>query len=161
MSYSEDIVDIFIDNLKKIFFPEDWINLDLKFSKFEIFTLLFLDRIKETTMTELVEYINCPMSTATGIVDRLVRKGYVRRERSDTDRRIVVLGLTEEGSRFVTDLKDQISEYLNLALGDLTEEEQQFLINTVFKIMNNLQARFSGDAIETKEKEEITKIEIE
>ena len=43
----------------------------MKLSKTEIFSILYLDKRKEITMTELVEYINVPMSTATGIVTDL------------------------------------------------------------------------------------------
>lgn len=157
----DDIVDIVIENVKKLFFPEEWISLDLKFSKSEIFTLLFLDKRHEVTMTELVEYINSPMSTATGIVDRLVRNGYVKRDRSETDRRIVILKLTEEGNRFIKNLKDIISQYLDMVLNDLTEEEKEFLAHIVIKIVNNLQRKLDNNIVEDKNMNAIKKINIE
>ncbi|MCQ1529037.1 MarR family winged helix-turn-helix transcriptional regulator [Lutispora saccharofermentans] len=156
----EDIVDLLIENLKKLFFPEEWIELDLKFSKFEIFAMLLLYKSSEVTMTELVEYINVPMSTATGIVDRLVKKGYIARERSEADRRIVVLKLTEEGSNLVKNLKDLICKYLNMILQDLTEEEKQSMAHIAMKIMNKLQRGLSfNDSAE--QKNDIKKISIE
>ncbi|MEA4963079.1 MarR family winged helix-turn-helix transcriptional regulator [Lutispora sp.] len=156
----EDIVDLLIENLKKLFFPEEWIELDLKFSKFEIFAMLLLYKSSEVTMTELVEYINVPMSTATGIVDRLVKKGYIARERSEADRRIVVLKLTEEGSNLVKNLKDLICKYLNMILQDLTEEEKQSMAHIAMKIMNKLQKGLSfNDSAE--QKNDIKKISIE
>ncbi|HCJ57773.1 MAG TPA: TrmB family transcriptional regulator [Clostridiaceae bacterium] len=156
----EDIVDLLIVNLKKLFFPEEWIELDLKFSKFEIFAMLLLYKSSEVTMTELVEYINVPMSTATGIVDRLVKKGYIARERSEADRRIVVLKLTEEGSNLVKNLKDLICKYLNMILQDLTEEEKQSMAHIAMKIMNKLQKGLSfNDSAE--QKNDIKKISIE
>lgn len=157
----DDIVDLVIENVKKLFFPEEWINLDLKFSKSEIFALLFLDKRHEVTMTELVEYINSPMSTATGIVDRLVRNGYVKRDRSETDRRIVILKLTEDGNRFIKNLKDIILQYLDMALNDLTEEEKEFLAHIVIKIVNNLQRKLDNNTVEDKDMNAIKKINIE
>ncbi len=156
----EDIVDLLIENLKKLFFPEEWIELDLKFSKFEIFAMLLLYKSSEVTMTELVEYINVPMSTATGIVDRLVKKGYIARERSETDRRIVVLKLTEEGSNLVKNLKDLICKYLNMILQDLTEEEKQSMAHIAMKIMNKLQKGLSFNN-SAEQKNDIKKISIE
>ncbi len=156
----DNIVDMLIDNSKKLFFPSEWINLDIKFSKIEIFTLMFLDKNKESTMTELVEYINSPMSTATGIIDRLVRNGYIDRGRSETDRRIVVLRLTDAGSQLVINFKNLISSYLKMVIDELTEEEQQFLINIVFKIINKLQSQIS-DTKDDNNKTTIKKINIE
>lgn len=157
----DNIVEMLIDNIKKLFFPDEWINMDLKFSKTEIFTMLFIDRNKQVTMTELVEYINSPMSTATGIVDRLVKNGYINRGRSETDRRIVVLELTESGSQVIKDLKNLISKYLKVILDDLTEEEKQFLMGVVFKIINKLQAEMINVPPSDKDKTTIKKIDIE
>lgn len=157
----DNIIDLFIDNLKKLFFPEEWIELDMKFSKTEIFSILYLDKRKEITMTELVEYINVPMSTATGIVDRLVKKGYIARERSETDRRIVVLRLTEEGSRLIENLKDLIYKYLDMILADLTDEEKQFLARIALKIVHNLGNRLEPKKPETQDKNQVKKIHIE
>lgn len=157
----DNIIDIFIDNLKKLFFPEEWIELDMKLSKTEIFSILYLDKRKEITMTELVEYINVPMSTATGIVDRLVRKGYIARERSETDRRIVVLRLTDEGLRLIQNLKDLIYKYLDMILTDLTDEEKQFLARIALKIVHNLGNQLEPKKPETQDKNQMKKIHIE
>ncbi len=157
----DNIMDLFIDNMKTLFFPEKWIELDLKFSKSELFTMLYLDKRKASTMTELVEYINTPMSTATGIVDRLVKKGYVIRDRSEADRRIVILMLTEEGMQLISSLKDIISGYLHMISDDLSEEERQFLTRIALKIMHNLQANSYKPSNADKEQENIKKIDIE
>ena len=157
----DSIIDLLIENAKKLFFPEQWIELDMKFSKFELFTMLFLDKRKEITMTELVEYINSPMSTATGIVDRLVKNGYVNRERSETDRRIVILRLTVEGSQLIKKLKDMISEYLSLVLDDLTEEEKNFMIGIAMKVINIFQTKLNNITPGVPSKNDIRKIEIE
>jgi DNA-binding MarR family transcriptional regulator len=158
---SDSIIEMLIDNVKKLFFPDEWIKMDLKFSKTEIFTLLFLDRNKQVTMTELVEYINSPMSTATGIVDRLVKNGYIKRDRSETDRRIVVLALTDAGSKLIKDFKNMISKYLEVILDDLSEEEKQFLLRIVFKVMNKLQTEMTNEIPGNKDKVTIKKIDIE
>ncbi|HYE83393.1 MAG TPA: MarR family transcriptional regulator [Clostridia bacterium] len=158
---TDDIMDIILENIKKLFYPGDWMELDLKFSKSELFTMLYLDRRKETTMTELVEYINSPMSTATGIVDRLVKSGYIIRGRSETDRRIVVLTLTEEGKKLIEKLKSMMLGYINMAIDDLTEEETQFLTNIIFRIMNNLQKKLSAKVPGEKDEAVIKKIDIE
>lgn len=157
----DNIIDVLIENIKKIFSFEEWIELDLKFSKSEIFTMLFLDKRKELTMTELVEYINSPMSTATGIADRLVRSGCIKRERSETDRRVVILTLTEKGSKLVEGLKDMIQGYISMAVEGLTEEEMQFMTNIIFKILNNLRKKLNAEIPTDQSRDNIRKIDIE
>jgi DNA-binding MarR family transcriptional regulator len=157
----DDIMGLFIENIKKLFFPEDWIEFDLKFSKSELFSMLFLDKRKEITMTELVDYINTPMSTATGIVDRLVKHGYIKRDRSETDRRVVVLSLTEEGAQLIKKLKELIQGYINLIFDDLTEEEKQFLTRIILKVMKNLQDKLNTQTTDNQDENKIKKIEIE
>jgi MarR family transcriptional regulator, organic hydroperoxide resistance regulator len=157
----ENVVDLIIENAKKLFFPEEWINLDLKFSKFEMFTMMYLDKRNEMTMSELVEYLNSPMSTATGIADRLVKKGYILRDRSESDRRIVILRLTEEGSRLIKNFKDMIAEYLNMILDDLTDEEKKFLVHIILKIVKNMQAKLNSQTSLGQDKTTIKNIEIE
>lgn len=157
----DSIIDILIENTKKLFSFEEWIELDLKFSKSEIFTMLYLDKRKELTMTELVEYIDSPMSTATGIADRLVRSGCIKRERSETDRRVVILTLTEKGSELVKGLKAMLQGYINKAVEDLTEEEKQFLTGIAFKILGSLQKKLNAEVPSGQNKDNIRKIEIE
>ena len=157
----DNIVDLFIENTKKLFFPEEWIELDLRFSKSELFSMFFLDKRKEVSMTELVEYINTPMSTATGIVDRLVKNGYIKRDRSETDRRIVILRLTDEGSQLIKRLKDLIYGYLNMILDDLTEEEKQFMTRIILKIMDSLQNKLNTKIPGGQNENNLKKIDIE
>jgi len=157
---TEELIGVLTENIKKLFFQE-WINLDLKFSKSEIFTILLIDKNKEITMSELAENINAPMSTATGIADRLVKNHYLKRERSQEDRRIVVLRLTDKGSQIVKDLKDMISKYLNRVMDDLTAEEKQFLGKIAFKIIDILQSHKDPVVSEDQKTKEIKTIDIE
>ncbi|MGE5677281.1 MAG: MarR family winged helix-turn-helix transcriptional regulator [Pseudomonadota bacterium] len=157
----ESIIDLLIENIRRIFSFEEWIELDMKFSKSEIFTLFILDKEKELTMTELVEYINSPMSTATGIADRLVKSGCIRRERSEADRRVVVLTPAEKGIELVRKMKEMLQGYISAAIDGLSEEEKQLLANLVFKIFNNLQKRLDEGKPEEQDRNNIRKIEIE
>lgn len=54
-----------------------------------------------STTTELADGLSVHQSTATRLCDRLVRKGWVRREPVEADRRQVALVLTPAGRRMV------------------------------------------------------------
>ena len=52
----------------------------------------------EHTTTEVANKLNVTVGTLTVAVNALVKKGYVVRLKSETDRRIVILGLTKKRS---------------------------------------------------------------
>lgn len=51
------------------------------------------------TMTDFAAALDLPVSTATHIVDRLVRKNLATRTRSESDRRVVQVEVSEAGNR--------------------------------------------------------------
>ncbi len=134
----EGLYDLFLENLKKFLYPQEWVTLDLSFSKSELLTLLLVEKEGQVIMSQISEYVNSSMSTATGIVERLVQRGYLVRERSEADRRIVLVTLTEQGKAFVAELKRLAFSYIRAALGALTAAEQKSLLNIVTKIVGAL-----------------------
>lgn len=138
------LLNFLIDNLQKVFYPEDWIKIDLSLSKTELLTLLIVDRHGEIIMSQIADYIRVPLSTATGIVDRLVKNGYLKRERSESDRRIVAIQLTESGSTILKEFKGSITNYIDKIDQSLTEEERTLLFNLFMKITKV----FGQDSIE-------------
>lgn len=137
MNFAE-IADWIFDNLQTLFFPEEMVSLDMKLSKVELISLLYIDRKGEIIMSGLADYLNVSMSTATGIVNRLNRQGLVQRGRSDADRRIVSLSLTEEGRSITERVSGMVDEYLGRAARALTEEEQHELSRLLMKILGAL-----------------------
>lgn len=63
--------------------------------QFEILTVLSEEGM--IPLNRLSERLCCASSNVTGIVDRLERDALVRRERSQEDRRVILLGLTDKG----------------------------------------------------------------
>ena len=53
------------------------------------------------SLGELSERMYLHLSTVSGIVDRLEKRGYITRERSDEDRRVVHLSVTADGRRVI------------------------------------------------------------
>lgn len=66
-------------------------------------TLAVIRRIADCTMTELSRFSAIDRTTLTRSVDQLVRRGLVERSTPPTDRRRVVLTLTEAGSAIYND----------------------------------------------------------
>lgn len=135
-----DFYSLILDNAHGIFFPEDWLAIDMALSKTEIFGLFVIERSGSLIMSSLAEKLGIPMSTATGIVDRLVREGYILRQRSDSDRRIVSLSLAVRGKEALATMKQTIDRYIERANAALSEEERGQLIRIVLKLLSVFQS---------------------
>jgi DNA-binding MarR family transcriptional regulator len=65
----------------------------------------FIDDTKEYTMSELSTNARLPLSNMTSIVDRLAKKGIVKRRRDQKDRRVVKVHLTDSGRTMLYQLE--------------------------------------------------------
>jgi DNA-binding MarR family transcriptional regulator len=83
--------------------PTEWLATDLTMPQLKV--LLILGRTGATRMSELATGLEVTMATATGVVDRLVEKGYVVREGLPGDRRVVISRLSPEGEEFMKSLR--------------------------------------------------------
>lgn len=73
--------------------------LEQTFSFSQVMVLQTLLRAREMRMTELANFLGLSKANATGLIDRLVARGLVRRQRSETDRRVVHASLTPDGRK--------------------------------------------------------------
>ena len=64
----------------------------------------------EVISTEISYLLGLEKHSITSIVDSLCKKGYVKRERSEKDRRVVFLKLTSEGKKLVETIQPQTME---------------------------------------------------
>lgn len=87
------------------------------------------------TMSEVSRDLDITLGTLTIGVDRLIRKGYAKKRRSEEDKRIVLVELTEKGQRakaiheaFHQDMIESVVAYLD-------PEEEQILIQSLSKLM--------------------------
>jgi DNA-binding MarR family transcriptional regulator len=85
----------------------------------ELFALTVLGRRGRLTMTDLAAAMQAPLSTASRIVDRLVKKGLVARTPLARDRRVVHVAFSPRGERinqFVVESRQAAAETLLKAL---------------------------------------------
>jgi DNA-binding MarR family transcriptional regulator len=70
----------------------------------------------------------------TGVIDRLERKGFVRRERCNDDRRRVYVEITEAGRAVLTTLDGPVTDLHRQLLGHLSDGEQRELVRLLEKV---------------------------
>lgn len=85
--------------------------------------LILISYGKSTTAAELSRCAAVETSTMTRMLDRLEAKGLLIRKRSESDRRVIFLELTEEGKRLVSKVPYLLADSLNQHLRGFSEEE--------------------------------------
>lgn len=161
MLENEALFNVAFNSFRKIIFPEEWLKLDKALAKQDLLTLMFLDRLGECTMSQIAEQMNFPLSTTTGIVDRLVKKGYAQRMRSESDRRLILILISAEGKVLVEDLKAQFNKIIAKLSQLLNEEEQGVLLKIFSKLGTILEGVFESEEASKENTEKLTKIHID
>lgn len=156
----EGIIFSYIDEFKFLIFPDKWNSIFLDYSKNEIMALLFLYRFKNANMTQISKYINAPLNTTTGVVNRLEKKKIIERIRSKEDRRIVEIVLTQKGSEFINEEKKNILSIVKAIYEKLTEDEKSAAINIFRKVTEVLMRDMASKNAKSSTKK-IKKINIE
>jgi DNA-binding MarR family transcriptional regulator len=88
----------------------------------------------------LAEQLLITSGGVTGIADRLIELGYIKRERGEQDRRVVMLDITDEGLKCVN-LIETVREKLMLKLFDGMSENDMAQSLRLFDLMRgNLEA---------------------
>lgn len=107
----------------------------------EINTILVIGHGSENKkMSEIANTLGVTFGTPTVTIDRLIKKGYVIRQRDEEDRRQVFISLSETGvSVFesIVQLKNKIAEKI---FGILDPSERKALID----ILSNLNSHFDN-----------------
>jgi DNA-binding MarR family transcriptional regulator len=101
------------------------------------------------------------MSTATGIVDRLVKNGYLERNRSDSDRRVVRIRLTDKGKALAGQIRNLGTRYFEMISDALTEEERAFLFKIMTKIMGVINGKSTPAPSSGSGENQFVKIDID
>ena len=82
-------------------------------------------------MSRLAEEIGVALPNATGIVGRLEERGIVERIHDTADRRIVLVGLTDEGRRLIGEMESVRRARMTRLIATLDAAQQERLLQTV------------------------------
>lgn len=111
-----------------------------KLSWQEIRALRAVGRTDCCPMSGLADAICLSLSSATGLIDRLVSKKLVKRDRSSEDRRVVQVELTEQGRALNEEAMEGPVEFARGLLKGLNAEEQESLLALFRKISERIKA---------------------
>ena len=91
------------------------------------------------TMGELSAELKIPLSTATRIVDWLVRGNFLERTYDPKDRRVVLVKMTKTGEQFFRTAMDFNKKRIAHLMENFSTEEQDQLLHLMSKLLNKLQ----------------------
>ncbi len=138
-AYQQQVNRLMLEIFNRILVTEEKALSQGKFSDLsvaEMHTLEGIGLYNSRTMSETAAILEITTGTLTVAIDRLVRKGYVLRQRDTADRRVVRIQLTKKGKlafrmhhKFHTLLIDRLTEPLD-------DEQKQILLSTLTGIAN-------------------------
>lgn len=115
---------------------------DLKGIKTAEFSILILIVNSNTSIcaNDISKYLNCSKVYVGRIVNQLLEKHLIRKEKSATDARLAYLWATSAGEELVHTYMDnymKTTNYLYLQLGSQKAQELTLLLKDATKIINN------------------------
>jgi DNA-binding MarR family transcriptional regulator len=111
-----------------------WKGFHIELSPPDIKAFAVLADNGSVTMSDYAKVLGAPLSTATHAVERLVAKGIAVRSRSENDRRIVRVQLSEKGKKMERMFKQMRLEMGRQMLACLTPGEREIFLELMVKI---------------------------
>lgn len=99
--------------------------------------LMRLSMGQHCTVGALARDLGVDAATMTRATDKLVARGWARRQRSCTDRRLVELHITPEGQHIAQQLKPVLTQTLNAHLAGFSTAEWQQLMGFLHRMQAN------------------------
>jgi MarR family transcriptional regulator, organic hydroperoxide resistance regulator len=137
-NFEQSLFELF-DQIKVLISQDTWENILLNCTKNEMLVLMLMYRGSEVNMTQIADYLNVPLNTATGIVTRMEKKDMIRRIRSVEDKRVVTLALTEGGQQQIDAILKTFVEYGKKLFTVLTIEEIAMISSIFDKVIALIQ----------------------
>jgi DNA-binding MarR family transcriptional regulator len=109
-------------------------NIDLTINEMHLIEHVGKSKNDGKTISNLAQSLNITLPSVTVAINKLVKKGYVKKEKSSADGRLVYVILTDKGLRI-----DRIHQYFHVKMvkdisKEMTEEEKEVLIHGMEKL---------------------------
>ncbi|WP_299623586.1 MarR family transcriptional regulator [uncultured Tateyamaria sp.] len=110
----------------------------IKFNPLDFHTLGLLREAPGTRASAVADALGVVPTTASSVIARLVKRGYVARTQSAQDRRAYDLTLTEDGMRVAQTIHQQDLRNMGLFLSALSEVDQDKLIEILGQVVSRV-----------------------
>jgi len=100
----------------------------------QLWALKTISQNENLSLSDLSRRMYLHPSTMTGLMDRLEKKGYVKRNRDQVDRRVIYLQLTAEGKKLVKRAPNPVQGRMIYGLRNLKKGELSLIYDSVKKL---------------------------
>jgi len=107
----------------------------------QLIVLRQLSKQPEISPGELAKIISLSQATITGITDRLGKRGLITKQRSDIDKRRLVLSLTDEGQQLLTLAPPPLQESFIQQFETLQDWERTMILSSLQRLVEMLDAK--------------------
>ena len=143
MSNYDVLHDILVKLFQEVLDIESKALITSEFKDISVNDMHIIEAIGEKepkNMSSVAKIMSVTVGTLTIAINSLVKKGYVHRERSEEDRRVVLISLTEKGRKANAHHMKFHDGMIQAVLKDLDEEQQKILVKSLL----NLKAFFDS-----------------
>lgn len=135
------ITSIFYDltDIEKKIFAQSQFN-DVSVN--EIRTIQAIGVKEPRKMSEVAMALKITVGTLTISINRLVKKGYVKRVKREEDRRIVIVDLTEKGKLVYQTHEKFHCEIIENIISTLNKNEQKMLIQSLENVCDFFKSKY-------------------
>ncbi|WP_339061561.1 MarR family transcriptional regulator [Tepidibacillus marianensis] len=96
---------------------------------------------KKQKISDLADHMGVSVPAITGLSDKLIAQGLAERIRSEQDRRIVFLFITEKGNTLLQEIRKERQTLMKIYFAGLPDEDLEHLVLIYRKIRKNMQAK--------------------
>jgi MarR family transcriptional regulator, organic hydroperoxide resistance regulator len=100
----------------------------------QFYILNMLAKKGPDSVSDLADAMCVKPSAITAMVDRLLKHGYVQRDRHEHDRRVVTIRLTEQGATILKQAKQKRKAVIERYLRHLSPDELEVLVQLFEKL---------------------------
>jgi DNA-binding MarR family transcriptional regulator len=100
--------------------------------------MVFINEHPNTPVKNFAATLGLQLSSASGLLDRMVKAGMIKRTHSCEDRRVVLLNLTAKGKSILKEITLQKQKSFSDIFSPLTPEERTTFIELMQKVVSHI-----------------------
>lgn len=101
----------------------------------QVFILRYLDKCPQAKASDIAKVAGLSPGAVTQVCDELVKFGYIERSRSNDDRRVVHIALTDAGAEQLDSVRRRRSEHIARLLTELGPDDAQEFIRIIGRVV--------------------------